>query len=334
MGMASKFAYFVLFMFFVFPTESVSAKVLADGASVVKLSGNAAMVLPHQATTSSSFNATTAVPALYVSSTGPQATKPGAGMLGDLAAVVGLAWVASALGLGEVSAEVLFIGIPALACVFFLGWMFRTRTFGRVKTAARTNGLPKPTSSVHIAELSDYSVQNVGNDASARPWERSSMGFDASRFADSIRMVPKGSVPGSNLLGDPIVDLPDGFDRDAFLQTSKVNFMELQAAWDRADIPSLRAMMTDEMLAQITPQLTEREQHPSQTNNATEVVMLEARLLGMEVLAHAHVASVEFSGMIREDTSAGPSPFREIWGITRPKSGGGGWLVTEVQALT
>ena len=44
------------------------------------------------------------------------------------------------------------------------------------------------------------------------------------------------------------------------------------------------------------------------------------------------MASVEFSGMIREEPSAGPSPFREVWNMTKPKSGGG-WLVAGVQAL-
>jgi predicted lipid-binding transport protein (Tim44 family) len=67
--------------------------------------------------------------------------------------------------------------------------------------------------------------------------------------------------------------------------------------------------------------------------NTTEVVMIEARLLGIEELETAHMASVEFSGMIREDVSAGPNPFREVWNITRPKSGAGGWLVAGVQAL-
>ena len=45
------------------------------------------------------------------------------------------------------------------------------------------------------------------------------------------------------------------------------------------------------------------------------------------------MASVEFSGMIREEPSAGPSPFREVWNMTKPKSGTSGWLVAGVQAL-
>jgi len=43
----------------------------------------------------------------------------------------------------------------------------------------------------------------------------------------------------------------------------------------------------------------------------TEVVMLEARLLGIEETADEYLASVEFSGMVRgEEPPAGPSPFR------------------------
>ena len=44
------------------------------------------------------------------------------------------------------------------------------------------------------------------------------------------------------------------------------------------------------------------------------------------------MASVEFNGMIREQPSEGPSPFREVWNMTTPKEGGG-WLVAGVQAL-
>ena len=68
-------------------------------------------------------------------------------------------------------------------------------------------------------------------------------------------------------------------------------------------------------------------------SNHTDVVMLEASLLGVEDLGEAYMASVEFSGMIREEPSAGPSPFREVWNMTKPKSGNTGWLVAGVQAL-
>ena len=69
------------------------------------------------------------------------------------------------------------------------------------------------------------------------------------------------------------------------------------------------------------------------TVNQTEVLSLDAKLLGIEELEDAYMASVEFSGMIREDQSAGPSPFREVWNMTKPRHTAGGWLVAGVQAL-
>eukprot|EP01036_Dinobryon_divergens_P014998 gene14998-20286_t len=53
--------------------------------------------------------------------------------------------------------------------------------------------------------------------------------------------------------------------------------LTLQAAWDRSDIPALRAMMTDDMLKEIQAQLAERETHTGSGPNHTDVVMIEAR---------------------------------------------------------
>jgi predicted lipid-binding transport protein (Tim44 family) len=172
-----------------------------------------------------------------------------------------------------------------------------------------------------------YSPQNVGNDASARPWERS-----GSATLDTAQ-ASGGSMIGSALMGRQTWGIPADFDADGFLQASKANFVSLQDAWDRADIPSLRAMMTDGMLEQIRSQLAERETAGPGGVNKTEVVMLDAQLLGIEELDDGYMASVEFAGMIREEANAGPNPFREVWNITRPKTGSGGWLVAGVQAL-
>jgi predicted lipid-binding transport protein (Tim44 family) len=107
----------------------------------------------------------------------------------------------------------------------------------------------------------------------------------------------------------------------------------LQGAWDRSDISALREMMTDEMLDQIKTQLAERESHTGGVVNKTDVLRLDAQLLGIEETDTVYMASVEFSGMISEDVSAGPSPFREVWNMTKPRNGAGGWLVAGVQAL-
>jgi predicted lipid-binding transport protein (Tim44 family) len=142
-----------------------------------------------------------------------------------------------------------------------------------------------------------------------------------------------GSMIGSALSGSQNWGVPAGFDTEGFLSAAKSNFVTLQAAWDRSDIPALRAMMTDGMLQEIRSQLAEREAHGAGIAAATDVVVVDARLLGIEELDHEYMASVEFSGMIREDPSAGPNPFREVWNMTKAKNGNSGWLVAGVQAL-
>ena len=118
-----------------------------------------------------------------------------------------------------------------------------------------------------------------------------------------------------------------------FVHAAKQNFMLLQRAWDAADITTLRTMMTDAMVEEIKTQLAEREANASGQPNQTDVVTLEAKMLGIEELPTYHMASVEFSGLIREDPASGPTPFREVWNMSKPKDGSMGWLVAGVQAL-
>lgn len=214
------------------------------------------------------------------------------------------------------------------ACVFVgVWWMLGKRARSRNgATRVRREG---PQAAVQAATPRGYSEKNVGNDASARPWEREGPSLDAGTAAGS-----QGGYIAHETLGKTLAPkLPDGFDTEAFLQASKVHFVGLQAAWDRSDTASLRAVLTSGMLAQIQSQLAEREQSGSGAVHApTEVVMLEARLLDIEEQGDDLIASVEFSGLLREGASAGPSPFRELWNVTRHKTGGE-WLVADVQAL-
>jgi predicted lipid-binding transport protein (Tim44 family) len=248
--------------------------------------------------------------------------RPWGAMLGGLAAGLGLAWLAHSLGFGPMLANILLIALLAFAVLAVVGVVLRTR---RPAMAGGPWG-PAPADTARAPR--QYSPDKVGNDASARPWERNSTAFDAAKYAGG-----EGIQIGSGLAGSRGWGIPTGFDVPGFVGAAKRNFMTLQEAWDRSDIATLRSMMTDEMLAEIRSQLAEREKHLDGQPNTTDVVMLEGQLLGIEDLGNDYMASVEFSGMIREQPSAGPSPFREVWNMTKPKSGASGWLVAGVQAL-
>ena len=253
--------------------------------------------------------------------------KPWGAMLGGLAAGLGLAWLANSLGMGGAFGNVLMALLIGVAVMAAIGMFMRSR---RNAASGNQGGFAYQgagASADQPASFKQYNPEKVGNDASARPWESQNTRFDSSGVEAS-----SGSMIGSALEGSQTWGIPAGFDVDSFVTAAKRNFVTLQDAWDRSDISTLRSMMTDTMVSEIRSQLAEREsQFPGQPNK-TEVVMLEAQLLGIEEQADAYLASVEFNGMIREDASAGPSSFREVWNMTKSKQGGG-WLVAGVQAL-
>ena len=248
--------------------------------------------------------------------------RPWGAMLGGLAAGLGLAWLAHSLGFGEAFGNVLMVMLLAMLAMAILSMVMRRRTAApQMAYQGVGAGSEQP------AAFKQYNPAKVGNDASARPWESTSTSFDSAAPAET------GSMIGAGLRGSQGWGIPADFDVAGFVDAAKRNFITLQDAWDRADIALLRSMMTDAMVAEIRNQLAEREnQFPGQTNK-TEVVMLEAQLLGIEQLPDAYMASVEFNGMIREEPSVGPNPFREVWNMTKPTQGGSGWLVAGVQAL-
>lgn len=305
-----------------FTGADAEAKRMGGGKSVGKQSSN---VTQREAAPSS---AKPAAPAAAPTAT-PAPKKPWGAMLGGLAAGLGLAWLASSLGLGEGMAQFMGFALAALAIMLVAGFVMRYLKSRREGTG-QASASPFAFQGAGATPARDYSPANVGNDASARPWERTGTAFEASAPAPAAQ---GGSMIGSALLGAQSWGVPAGFDTDGFLSACKTNFVTLQDAWDRSDISALRSMMTDEMLDQIKTQLAERESHTGGVVNKTEVLRLDAQLLGIEETDALYMASVEFSGMISEDVSAGPSPFREVWNMTKPRNGAGGWLVAGVQAL-
>ncbi len=266
--------------------------------------------------------ATPAAPPAAAPAAAPK--RPWGAMLGGLAAGLGLAWLASSLGLGGAMANIMMFALLALVAMLVIGFVMRKMKGGNTGQGQSPYAMQ---GAGNAATPRSYSPENVGNDSSARPWERNTTAFDAGNAAGT------GSMIGSGLSGSQAWGVPAGFDSEGFLKACKANFLTLQDAWDRSDINNLRAMMTDDMLSEIKTQLAERESHTGLGVNKTDVQMLDAKLLGIEELADVYMASVEFSGMIREDLSAGASPFREVWNMTKPRDGSGGWLVAGVQAL-
>jgi predicted lipid-binding transport protein (Tim44 family) len=325
-----KFLACLLALAMLFATANAeAARRMGGGTSIGKQSGN---VTKREAATPAPGQ-TAAAPATAPAAAPVQAPRrPWGAMLGGLAAGLGLAWLAHSLGFGEGLGQFMMVAMLVLLAMMAFGMFMRWRRGAAAQPASPFAFQGAGAGSVPVAGLPrQYNSDNVGNDASARPWERNSMAFEA--MPNGTAGAGGATMIGSALSGSQNWGVPPGFDTAGFLGSAKGNFITLQDAWDRSDIPSLRAMMTDDMLTEIKAQLAEREAHVGTANNKTDVVMLNAQLLGIEDLGEAYMASVEFSGMIREEPSAGPSPFREVWNMTKPRDGSTGWLVAGVQAL-
>ncbi|HTY03766.1 MAG TPA: Tim44-like domain-containing protein [Rhodocyclaceae bacterium] len=138
-----------------------------------------------------------------------------------------------------------------------------------------------------------------------------------------MRLEPTTAVAGSTSAA-----VPAGFDADGFLRQAKLNFIRLQAANDAGNLDDLKQFLGPEVFAEIQMQYEERK-HAKQE---TDVQQLDADLLEFVTEANQYIASVRFSGMIREDAGTA-QPFAEIWHLVKPVSGERGWQVAGIQQI-
>ncbi|MFD4837992.1 Tim44 domain-containing protein [Achromobacter sp. NPDC058515] len=121
--------------------------------------------------------------------------------------------------------------------------------------------------------------------------------------------------------------VPGDFDTPNFLKQAKEQFVRIQAVWDSGSTDGLRDFLTDDLITELKPQLAERGAAP----NKTEVVLLNAEMLGIETVSDGHLASVRFSGMLREAPGAEAFRFEEVWNLFKPANGG--WLLAGIQQI-
>jgi len=123
--------------------------------------------------------------------------------------------------------------------------------------------------------------------------------------------------------------VPADFDAPSFLRVAKSNFIRLQAAWDKGDSADIREFTTPEVFAELKMQISER----GAQKDYTDVVTIDAELLGIETSDHDYLASVKFTGTIKPAPDALAEPFNEVWNLSKPMSGASGWMLAGIQQL-
>jgi predicted lipid-binding transport protein (Tim44 family) len=158
----------------------------------------------------------------------------------------------------------------------------------------------------------------------ARRWQR-----QRSPRGTGGRAVDAGTSTASLFAIVPRVPSSAAVDGAEVLEAARSRFLRLQAAWDAGDVQALGHLTTPDMLQELLPVLKNRVGGPSRT----DVITLHAELLGLEEVGAAWLASVEFSGLIRESAEQGAVPFRELWMLAAAKDGAPSWRLARQQAL-
>lgn len=238
----------------------------------------------------------------------PQAPTPSrfggmGGILGGLAAGLGIGYLLSHFGLGEAASSLITGLLIAVLAGFVIMFVMRKL-------------MPKMSSAGQGPNLSSNGMQRSGLDQTPRQ--------------EPAFTPAANAFSGVGVEPEPFQStLPPGFDQQTFLENAKQYFVTLQKAWDQGDLASLREFTTPEMFATIQQDLAGR----TDASNQTDVVTINAQFLGIETADGHYFCSVQFSGMIREQQGAPASDFSEIWNLSKPVEGPGGWVLAGISQL-
>ena len=248
------------------------------------------------------------------------------GMLGGIAAGLGIGWLLSHFGLGGAAMGFLSNLILIALVAFVAIWLIRKFRGGASRpqqpayAGAGAGSGPGGMGGSNEPVLRQQVPAGASNPVMS--------GSGAASPLQSAAPVMAGAAAAA-AVAQPW-GVPADFDTEAFLRNAKVYYVRLQAAWDAGNLEDIREFTTPEMFAEIKMDLSERGAEV----NKTDVVTLEGELLGIEDSAAQHLASVRFSGMIREKAGEPAQPFAEVWNLAKPVTGSGGWLLAGIQQVS
>lgn len=303
------------------------ARRAGGGSSVGRQSTN--VTQQRQATTpptaASTTTASTAATAGAAGAASTAAARSGMsrwlGPIAGIAAGLGIAALLSSMGLGgaflEFMSSLLLIGLLVFAVIFIVR---RLRGSGSRPALQQVGGQGMQRQGFNDPQGGLQPLRP----APEQPPAQAPVVAPAAASVASAAVVAPVAVPA------PPVDqswfIPGDFDTATFLANAKARFVEIQAIWDSGNIEKLRDYMTDDLVAEVKPEILARTE-PS----ITEVVLLNAELLGIEAVSDGHLASVRFSGMLREEKGAEAFRFEEVWNLYKGENSG--WLLAGIQQI-
>ncbi len=282
-----------------------------SGSSVGRQSTNVSGSRP--ATTSGSSSTTTQKSATAAPAAAPAAAaaKPSGasrwlGPLAGIAAGLGIGALLSHFGMSGAVGSFLMMALLAGLAIFAIMFVVRLLRGGSAQPALQGAG----------TAAGAPSANETWREAAP---QQAPAATDASLSAAGFGSSPS-QAPDQNWF------IPGDFDSNRFVQEAKQQFVAIQKVWDSGDVSQLRNFLTDDLMKELEVQLAGRG-----GVNHTEVVLLNAEMMGIEKVTDGHLASVRFSGMLREQVGAEAFRFEEVWNLFKPSQGG--WLLAGIQQI-
>jgi predicted lipid-binding transport protein (Tim44 family) len=254
-------------------------------------------------------NSNAAAPAQGVTPPAAAPKRNWMGPIAGLAAGLGIAALMSHFGMGEAMGNFMMMALLGVAAVFLIGWLMRR--FGGAKMAG-------PQLAGAGAPFQNAPLRNEPQ--AQQPMARDMFTPGASSpVAPAAAFQPAAAAPA----------VPDGFDTAGFERIAKMIFIRLQAANDEANLDDIRKFTTPELFASLRLDLQERGTAKQQT----DVMQLDAQVVDTAQEQGQWVASVRFSGLIREEIGAGAHAFNELWHLVKPVDDSREWAIAGITPI-
>jgi len=232
-------------------------------------------------------------------------------MLGAAAVGLGIAALASWMGVSSELASVLGIALVGLLVLTLVTAFLRRRQGGQIPAHSNFN----------------RSTTDRSRFEPTMPAPESVFAPQPVRSPALAPALTPALTPAPEQAPEQAPKWPPGFDAPAFISQAREQFIRLQAAFDHADLATLREVASTEVFDELRRQIDERHG----MINVTEVIGLETDLVEVQTDVDEYTATIRFHGLVREAPGTEPVRLNELWHLAKPRDGSAGWLLVGIQ---
>ena len=218
--------------------------------------------------------------------------RGGMGMLGGLAAGLGLAALASYLGIGEE-----LMGLLVILGIFLLCFIaFRVFLSKGLARMAFAGGSPERFPQTRVEERSDNITTRVNDEV---------------HYAnDNFEW-----------------EIPE---KENFLDVAKSKFIELQEHWSSGDLAKLENFCTGDLMEHLSREFKKEDRMNSNLSVVELNAHLEgSKTIKKESGATVSEVYIRFNGLMRDSESL-PVKFNEVWTLQKTNNSNQGWLLAGI----